>query len=413
MELFLMILIILFATGVCVFFGRKNRQLTQDLQVAREQLAQTEREKIRLEERTVAFNEKQSEQEKFFNIIQQKSQDTFKQLAADALKTQKEDLISQNTNLYNPLKEKMEEFTKQLGDLRNESTSHHSVLKTALERTLTLNENLAKEAKDLTTALQNPKKQGTWGEIILEEVLISAGLREGIEFDKQVSFTTEEGSRQQPDFIIHLPHNRDIIIDSKMSLNSYTKWASATDEEEKKQHLKDHVRAVEEHIKELAAKDYPKLLKNEKLDFVLMFIPIEYAYFAALQENPALNNIAREKRIGLVTASNLFSVLQVVDNLWRMERSSKTIEQIFKIAQDMHERVGRFTDKMTDLQTRITSLTKTYDDASKALLGRQSILTSAKQLEQLRIKSAKKLPEPLEDSAVFPALESTEEKGKI
>ena len=415
MELFLLILIALIAVSICVFFGKKNKQLSLELQTAREQLLQAEREKIRLEERAHALDDKQTEQEKFFNKLQQQSQDTFKQLAADALKAQKEDLITKNTDMYNPLKEKMAEFTKQLGDLRNESTSHHSVLKTALERTLTLNENLAKEAQDLTTALKNPKKQGTWGEIILEEVLSSAGLREGIEFDKQVSLKTEDGSRQQPDFIIHLPHNRDIIIDSKMSLNSYTKWASSTDEEEKKVFLKEHVRAVEEHIKELAAKDYPKLLKNEKLDFTLMFIPIEYAYFAAFQENPALNDMAREKRIGLVTASNLFSVLQVVDNLWRMERSSKTIEQIFKIAQDMHERVGRFTDKMTDLKNRIASLDKTYEEASKSLLGRQSILTSAKQLEQLRIKSAKKLPELAEDSAVFPELESQspEEKSKI
>ena len=350
-------------------------------------------ENIRLQERKNALAQQQTEQEKFFNTLQQQAKDSFKQLAADSLKAQKEDLVTKNTDLFIPFKETMDRFAKEMGTLRTEAAQRHGSLQAALDQAKTLNEKLAKEANDLTTALKNPKTQGTWGEIILEDVLTSIGLREGVEFEKQVSFKTEEGARQQPDFIIHLPGQRDLIIDSKMSLNSYTKWANAADDLEKQKHLKEHTRAVEEHIKELAAKDYPKLLQNEKLDFTLMFIPIEYAYFAALQENPTLNDLARKHHIYIVTASNLLTVLQIAENLWRVEHSTKTMNQIFKTAQDMHERVGRFLERMQDLETKIASMHKSYEAASKSLTGPQSILTSAKQLEQLRVKSAKKLPE--------------------
>lgn len=343
-----------------------------------------------------------NEQDKKFLALQEAAKNTFKQLATDSLKTQKEDLISKSNDLFTPLKDTMDRFAKEMGTLRTETAQRHGSLQTALDQTKALNEKLSKQANDLSTALKNPKTQGTWGEIILEDVLRSMGLREGIEFEKQASFKTEQGQRQQPDFIVHLPQQRDLIIDSKMSLNSYTKWANATDENEKQKLLKEHTRAVEEHIKELSAKDYPKLLKNEKLDFTLMFIPIEYAYFAALQENPSLNELAHKHHIYIVTASNLLTVLQIAENLWRAEHSTKMVNQIFKIAQDMHERVGRFAQRMEDLDAKIAGVRKSYDNASKTLTGPQSIVTSAKQLEQLRIKSAHTLPKVSDEES--PAL---------
>ncbi|MBP5429297.1 MAG: DNA recombination protein RmuC [Elusimicrobiaceae bacterium] len=354
-------------------------------------------ENVRLQERKNALDQTQTNQEKLFNTLQKQAQDSFKQLAAESLKAQKEELVTKNKDLFTPIKETMDRFTTEMGHLRTEAAQRHGSLQTALDQTKALNEKLSKEANDLTTALKNPKTQGTWGEIILEDVLTSMGLREGVEFEKQVSFKTDQGDRQQPDFIVHLPQQRDLIIDSKMSLNSYTKWANETNETEKRKLLKEHTRAVEEHIKELAAKDYPKLLKNEKLDFTLMFIPIEYAYFAALQENPSLNDLARQHHIYIVTASNLLTVLQIAENLWRVEHSTKTMNQIFKTAQDMHERVARFLERMQDLDAKIAGVQKAYANAAKSLTGPQSIVTSAKQLEQMRIKSARKLPELFEE----------------
>jgi len=388
----LFIILFIFALGYCFYLNY--------------QLQQTRAEKIRFEERANALEQTQGNQEKLFNTLQAQAKDSFKQLATDSLKVQREELVAKNADLYAPLKETMDRFAKEMGTLRTESAAHHGSLQTALNQTKELNEKLAKEAQDLTTALQSPKKQGTWGEIILEDVLLSAGLREGIEFEKQVSFQTQSGARLQPDFIVHLPHNRDLIIDSKMSLNSYTRWAACTDEEEKRTYLKEHVRAVEEHIKELAAKDYTKLLKNEKLDFTLMFIPIEYAYFAALQENPALNDLARNHHIYIVTASNLLTVLQIAENLWRMEHSAKTGQHIFELAQEMHERVGRFVERMEEVHTKIIGVQRAYEDAQKTLTGPQSILTTAKKLEQLRVKSSKKLPETQTQGALFESIEN-------
>lgn len=375
----LFIILFILALAGCLFLAFKVHHLSQ--------------EKICFEERAKALEQTQGNQEKFFNTLQEQAKDSFKQIAVESLKTQKEELVAKNADLYAPLKETMDRFSKEMGTLRTESAAQHSSLSTALEKSFTVSEELQQKTVELTTALKNPKTQGTWGEIILEDVLSSSGLREGEEWEKQVSLKTEEGTRLQPDFILHLPQKRDLIIDSKMSLNSYTQWANAPEGEEKQKFLKEHVHSVEEHIKELSEKDYPKLLKNERLDFTLMFIPIEHAYFAALQGNPNLNQFARQKHIALVTASNLLAVLQLVNQLWQQEHSMDTVNVIFKAGQDMHERVCRFAQRMNEIHSKITGLEKAYEEAQKTLTGTQGILTSAKKLEQYRIKSAKNLPE--------------------
>ena len=343
-----------------------------------------------------------TQQDKKFLALQEAAKATFKQLAADSLKEQKAELVHQNKDMVSPLKETLDKFTKQVGELRTESTTRHSLLQNAIERTLQLNENLSQEAQNLTQALKSPKRQGTWGEIILEDVLTAAGFRKGIEFDTQVSFTTDGNQRKQPDFILHLPGKRDLIIDSKMSFTAYMQWQAATTEENKQKYLKEHVASIEKHIKELAEQDYTALLPNEKLDFTFMFIPIEYAYFIAVQAKPELNELARKHRVAIVTASNLFSVLQVADNLWRQERASQLTEKIFKTAQEMLERTGRFAQRMEDIHTRINQLGKSYEDADKALRGKQGIISSAKQLEDMRLKAAKKLPELVEETLAVP-----------
>ena len=365
-------------------------------------ISQLKTEKIRFEERVHALDQKQEEQTRFFNTLQKQAQDSFKQLAAESLKEQRAELRTENTNFYAPLKETMDKFTKQVGDLRTESTARHGLLQNAIERTLQLNENLSQEAQNLTEALKSPKRQGTWGEIILEDVLTAAGLRKGLEFDTQVSFMTEGNQRKQPDFIIHLPGKRDLVIDSKMSFTAYLEWQAATTEEDKQKYLKEHVQSIEKHIKELSEQDYTALLPNEKLDFTFMFIPIEYAYFIAVQAKPELNELARQHRIAIVTASNLFSVLQVADNLWRQERAGQLTEKIFKTAREMLERTGRFAQRMEEVHTKIGQLGKAYEDADKALRGKQGIVASAKQLEELRLKSARQLPELVEEAV--PAL---------
>ena len=385
-------------------------------------LHQAELENAHLTERLVSLDKAKAGQEDFahqllvqqdkkFAALQETARAEFKQLANETLKEQRAELSAKNSEMVSPLKETMEKFTKQVGELRTESTTHHSLLQNAIERTLQLNENLSQEAQNLTEALKSPKKQGVWGEIILEDVLTAAGFRKGIEFDTQVSFTTQENSRLQPDFILHLPGQRDFVIDSKMSLTAYMKWQAATTEEEKTAALKEHVQSVEKHIKELAEKDYSALLPREKMDFVFMFVPVEFAYFLAVQAKPELNEIARKNRVAIVTASNLFSVLQIAENLWRQERAGQLTEQIFKTAQEMLERAGLFASRMEDIHTKINQLEKAYTDADKTLRGSKGIVSSAKKLEQLHVKAARKLPELVdEEAAELPFKSSPENK---
>ncbi len=369
----------------------KSVRLEADLNARAEALRRAELERAELDARRAALQDALAKQKEFFEQIQGETKNAIKTMAADALKEQRQELVVKNNDLYAPLKQKLEEFTKQIGDLRNESTSRHGDLKHALNQTLQMNDSLAKEAKDLTEALKNPKMQGNWGEMILENVLTSAGLTEGPDYEKQVFFRGEDNSRNYPDFLIFLPHGRTVVIDSKMSLVNYKNWAVAADEAEKDRFLKAHVKDVRAHIDELAGKEYQKMVKDRGLDFVFMFVPIEYAYFAALQADPALNEYARLKGVSVVTASNLFAVMQVVENLWRMERTNKNMDKILALGAEMHVRVSRFLERMEDLNAQLVSTRKAYDKAMTSLTGNQGIIKSAVQLEQMQIKHARSL----------------------
>ena len=388
----------------------KSARLEEELNAQRASLRQSELAKADLDARAAALQDSINKQKEFFEKIQGETKNAIKTMAADALKEQRTELINKNTDLYAPVKQKLDEFTKQIGDLRNESTSRHGDLKHALEQTRQMNDALAKEAKDLTEALKNPKMQGNWGEMILENVLTSAGLAEGKDYEKQAFLRGEDNSRNYPDFLIHLPQGRTVVIDSKMSLVNYKNWAVATDEAEKDRFLKAHVKDVRAHIDELAAKEYQNLLKDRGLDFVFMFIPIEYAYFAALQADPQLNEYARQKGVSVVTASNLFAVMQVVENLWRMERTNKNMDKILALGAEMHQRVSRFVTRMEDINTKLQATRKSYDDAMTSLTGNVGIIKSAVKLEEMQIKHARSLAGALHDTAPLLTQENNTQK---
>ena len=396
--------------------------LQQKLETTQAALQQAEQENVKVTERKDALEKMQAEhkanitqliqeQDSKFAALQEKSQAVFKQLAAESLKEQRNELVTKNADIFSPIKEKMMEFTKQLGDFRTESATRHGDLQNVLNKTIELNENLSKEAADLATALKSPKQQGCWGELILENVLASAGLKEGEDYDKQVFFQTEDSGRQLPDFIIHLPNNRHFVIDSKMTLNSYTRWATATDEAEKEQHLQDLVGAIKANIDNLSSKNYKTLLHKNGLDFVFMFIPNEHAFFMALQKDPTLNTYAKNKSIALVTASNLFAVMQIVEQLWRMEKTNQMLDEILKVGSEMHHRVDLFTKKMDDIRDRISKLQNAYQDAETTLTGKRGIIKSAVNLENLSVKHEKSLKNRLKEKDNVPLLD--QEKNSL
>ena len=394
--------------------------LEHKLETAQQQLQQAEQDKIKVQEQKEALEKLQTEQktaiaqvmaeqEKKFVAMQEKSHSEFSRMATESistLKKQTEDAFSKsraelqahNNTLLTPLNDTMSRFNGTLEKFKETSISRHEELKNALAKTLEMNETLSKEAENLTNALKAPKIQGNWGELTLEEVLSSGGLLEGEGYHKQVYFKTDENGRQFPDFIVHLPGNRHIIIDSKMSINSYVKWCNAASEPERQEYIKKHVTAIKAHITELSSKNYQKQLAQKGLDFVFMFIPIEYAYFAAIKEDPDLISYAKDKQVALVTPSNLFAVIQVVSQMWRVERTNKTIEDILHAGELMHQRVVSFTEQMQNIKNHLDAASKAYEGADKCLRGRKGIIKSAQALEKYGIKHQKSLAPLLEDS---------------
>ncbi|MDR3244466.1 MAG: DNA recombination protein RmuC [Elusimicrobiota bacterium] len=358
--------------------------------------------------------------EKYDFLVQEKekllteSKTVFESIAANIIEKHSKNFKEANqtelSHILNPLKDSMKNYQETITAFNKEQNEKTNALDNAIKRNFELNQNLAKEASDLTTALQNKKVQGNWGEMVLERVLEWAGLEEGREYEKQVFFKNQDNERQYPDFIIKLPKDRKVIIDSKMSIENYKRWANETDETLKKEYLQQHVKDIRKHIEELADKEYQKLIRNEGLDFVIMFIPIEYAYFAALSVDNDLIEFAGKRKIAIATASSLFPILKVVEGLWRIERSNKNNEEIIKAGEEMHKRVEAFLEDMESLGDIIKKTNNSYDKAMTRLIGGQGIIKSAAKLERFGIRHQKSLKNADQDEAQDDILkiESTE-----
>jgi DNA recombination protein RmuC len=400
-----------------------NQNLAQERQELRVKLDEKEKcnqkltEEInnyKIKESTYAEREKNiqnnleshiKEKEKF--LIDSKT--VFENIAANVIKEHSKNFKDANqtelSHILTPLKESLKNYQETINTFNKEQSEKTNALDNAIKRNFELNQNLAKEASDLTTALQNKKVQGNWGEMVLERVLEWAGLREGIEYEKQVFFKTEDNERQYPDFIINLPKDRKVIIDSKMSIENYKKWANETDETFKKDYLDQHIKDIRKHIEELSKKEYQKLIKDNGLDFVIMFIPIEYAYFAALGNDNDLIEFAGSKKIAIATASSLFPILKVVDGLWRIDRSNKNNEEIIKAGEEMHKRVSGFLEEMQNLGDIIKRSGVSYEKAMTRLTGGQGIIKSAEKLEKYGIRHQKSLKNAERDDETDSILE--------
>ena len=353
-------------------------------------------------------NEKKliAQQKEFVDSQLADSKIVFENAANELLKKHSQEFKDANkseiSNILNPLKDSIKIYQDAVSSFNKEQGEKSANLSAHLKTMQDLNSNLAKEAANLSTALQNKKIQGNWGEMVLERVLEWAGLQEGVEYEKQTFFKNENNERQYPDFIINLPKDRKVIIDSKMSIENYKKWANETDATLKDQYLSEHVKDIKKHIDELSAKEYQKLLKDQGLDFVILFTPIEYAYFAALEKDDTLNEYASKRKVAIATASSLFPILKVVENLWRIEKSNKNTEEIVKTGEEMHKRVEAFLAEMQKLGAEINQSQKVYESAMTKLTGGQGVIKSAAKLETLGLKHQKSLKDNVEEQPALP-----------
>jgi DNA recombination protein RmuC len=304
------------------------------------------------------------------------------------------------TAMLEPFNQQIQQFRKRVDDIHTQDTEGRSQLITQLNTLKDMNSQLNKQADDLTKALKGDKKiQGNWGELQIERILESSGLQKGREYEREENFKDDQGKNFRPDFTIHLPDGKHVIIDSKVSLNAYQIAVAAEDDQVRETALREHIGAIRQHIKSLSQKNYPKLEGMKAPDFVLMFMPIESAFVAAFEAEPNLFNEAFEQHIVVVTPTTLLATLRTVANIWVLERQNENAKELFKLAGKIFDKFVIFSEKMERLGTQMNTAEKTYSDAMSSLSeGRGSMVSYVKRLKEVGAPSNKKLPDSMSAS---------------
>ena len=342
----------------------------------------------------VKLQEQKNEVEK----LQEKFTKEFENLANKILDEKSEKFTLQNKEnikqILNPLQEKIKTFEDKVEKSQKESISMHSALKEQLLGLKDLNLQMTKEATNLTKALKGDSKmQGNWGELVLERVLEKSGLEKDREYFVQQSFTNQNGSRVMPDVVLHLPDNKRMIIDSKVSLTDYERFVNA-DEDERPQFLKAHVNSIKKHVDQLSDKKYEDLYDIESPDFVLMFIPIEPAFAIAINEDNSLYNRAFEKNIVIVTPSTLLATLRTIDTMWNNEKQQQNAIEIARQAGALYDKFEGLVSDLTGIGKKLDSAKTDYSAAMNKLVeGKGNLITSVEKLKKLGAKAKKSLPD--------------------
>ncbi|GFZ77180.1 DNA recombination protein RmuC [Aquaticitalea lipolytica] len=324
----------------------------------------------------------------------------FELMASKILDEKSEKFTLQNKenikSILNPLQEKIQVFEKKVEDTQKESISMHSALKEQLLGLKDLNQQMTKEATNLTRALKGDSKmQGNWGELVLERVLEKSGLEKDREYFVQQSFTTAEGSRVLPDVVLHLPDNKRMVIDSKVSLTDYERYVNA-DDDDRPQFLKAHVNSIRKHVDQLSEKKYEDLYDIQSPDFVLMFIPIEPAFAIAINDDNSLYNKAFEKNIVIVTPSTLLATLRTIDTMWNNEKQQQNAIEIARQAGALYDKFEGLVSDLTGVGKKIDDAKKDYSSAMNKLVeGKGNLITSVQKLKKLGAKAKKSLPEAI------------------
>ena len=295
--------------------------------------------------------------------------------------------------LLKPFREQITHFSKESREQFNTQAKDNFLFRDELARLKKMNEQLSSDALNLTNALKNDNKaQGNWGELVLENILEQSGLRAGVEYELQATLKSTEGKTYRPDVIIHMPQNRDIIVDSKVSLVAYERFVNLDDSLEKKQALKEHISSISAHIKGLSAKKYEKLEGVNTLDFVLLFMPIEGAFLLALEHDGEFFKQAYENNILVVSPSTLLVTLRTIEHIWRTQRQEEHALKIANEAEAMYEKLVLFVDEMKKVGTHLQKAQDSYDTSMNRLSsGKGNVIKRAENIVKLGIKPKKSL----------------------
>ena len=299
--------------------------------------------------------------------------------------------------LLNPLKEKITDFKKQVSDFYDKEGKERHSLGVAVKDLLEAHKKTTEETAHLTHALKgNMKIQGDWGEMVLERVLKASGLRQGEEFTLQgkgLGMKTEEGNPLKPDVVVHLPDNRDIVIDSKVSLTPYHKYIQAENEQEREDCIRSVANSLSQHIKDLSEKDYSASGRLRSPDFTFMFIPLEGVFSLAMGRDQGIFEEAWARSIFIVTPTNLLAALKTVSSIWKLERQNKNVREIASESGKMYDKFVGFLNDMKDIGKGLDSAQKNYDSALRKLqTGQGNLINRAEKIKQLGAGSKKELP---------------------
>ena len=329
----------------------------------------------------------------------------FKSLASDILEEKSRRFAEQNQQslgqLLDPLRSRLADFQGRVEQFYDAEGKQRSALAQQVHQLLQLNQTLSEDARNLTQALKgSTKAQGNWGELILERVLESAGLRKGFEYDVQENHLRADGSRAQPDVVIHLPEDRHLVIDAKASLLAYEEWAHADDEAVRAGAQRRHLDSVRQHIKGLAERNYQQLYALQSLDFVLMFVPIEPAFMLAVTADNQLYSDAWNRNVLLVSPSTLLFVLRTVAHLWRQEAQTRNAQEIAQRGADLYDHLTAFVEELEKVGKSLGQAQDAYHKAfNKLSKNRGNVIRRAEMLKELGIKPAKALPPALVEAA--------------
>jgi len=337
----------------------------------------------------------------------QKLGNEFKLLANQIFEEKGKAFSEQNRSgmdeILKPVREQLGEFRKRVDEVHLNDSKDRASLKEHLAQLEKLNRQMSEDAVGLTQALKGESKtQGNWGEMILERILETSGLREGHEFLREDSTTIDVNKRLRPDVVVRMPGEKHIIIDSKVSLTDYERAVSAVDAGERKKYIKAHVNSMKSHIKGLADKHYAQLPGLNSPDYVLMFMPIEGAYMMAIEEDQGIFEAAFDKGVAVVTPSTLYATLKLIEQLWRYERQSENVVKLIDRAGKLHDKMATFVESFEEIGSRLEQAQKAYDTSlNRIKTGPGNVINQISTLGRLAGKTQKELPKHLTEPAAL------------
>lgn len=350
-------------------------------------------QKVTIAERELRLSELQQQ----FNEQKKAMKEEFRLLSEEILREKEEMLIKDNRaglgSLLEPLKNQINQFHRRINEVHGEQSKNAGRLQQQLFDLGKTNSSLKEEAEKLAKALKNNKKAlGNWGELQIEKLLEDCGLTAGREYKREENYKNSEGDNRRPDFVIHLPNDKHIIIDSKVSLNDYVAGINAESQTEQTAALTALVGCVKQHIDRLSGKNYTALTGINAPDFVFMFMPIETAYSAALETDITLFDYAFERKVAIVTPGTLLPILRTVASLWNIEKQNRSSRELAQAAGRVYDRLGIFTQKFIKMESAINALGKHYVDAQRSLSGPKSLTRSVERFKEFGVKTHKQLP---------------------